>query len=154
MPNSIMLDQQGPDWPLGLILVPTPGTPVGIMSLVDPSSVNAPNTSLQPTQNPIVTGGQQEYTALAQQIMFQGFKAGGSHGYQPNAGNVYIVRYPSRTVGSGNRDDQGVIVGVILPAQTIFISSAPRNRNTFSPYRYYLDADSASDGAIVTLFIQ
>ena len=155
MANSVMLDWQGPDWPLGNIVVVTPGTPVRITSLVDPNNYNAPETALQPsTGSNIQTGGQQEYTALAQQIMFQAVKAGASHGLQNNAGNIYIVRYGSRTVGSGNRDDLGVIVCALAPGQTFFLASAPRNRDTFSPYRYYIDADNSNDGCQVTLIIQ
>jgi hypothetical protein len=37
MANSVLLDRHGPDWPLGFIKVVTPGTPVGLMSLVHSS---------------------------------------------------------------------------------------------------------------------
>jgi hypothetical protein len=144
MALSVMKDKQGPDWPLGAIIVVTPGTPVGIMSLVDPNSYNAPETA---------TGTHSaEYSELCQQIMFQGFKSNAGTGMLQNTGNIYICRLGVQ--GSGNRTDFGAIVAVLAPGQTIFIGSAPRNRDTFSPYRYYLDADNANDSALVTLFVQ
>jgi len=148
MANSVLLDVYGPDWPLGLIVVPTPGTPVSIMSLVDPSSVNAPNTATT-----LGTAGEYEYSPLCQQIAFLAVKAGASHGTQNNTGNIYIVRYNSRTVGSGNRDDPGAIVWALGPGGNLFLSSAPLVRETFSPYRYYIDADNANDSCLVTLLI-
>ena len=150
-----MKDFQGPDWPLGLIVVTSPGTPVSIMSLVDPSNVNAPETGFgnQTAPQTIPTAGQQEYSVLAQQIMFQGFKStAGTAPMVNNSGNVYIVR--KGTAGAGNRTDFGAMVFVLTPGQTIFLASGARNRNTWSHYRYFLDADSANDGAIVTLIIQ
>jgi hypothetical protein len=144
MTQSVMKDRQGPDWPLGAIAVATPGTPVGIMSLVDPTSVNAPETA--------TTTSSDEYTPLCQQIMFQGFKSNGGTGMVPNAGNVYIMR--KGAAGAGNRTDFGAMVTVLLPGQTVFLASSARNRDTFSPYRYSLDADNAADGALVTLIIQ
>jgi hypothetical protein len=73
---------------------------------------------------------------------------------QTNTGNVYIVRYGDKGAGSGNRDDPGVMVAVLLPGQTLFLASAPANRNVYSPYRYYIDADNANDGALVTGIVQ
>jgi hypothetical protein len=147
MTQSVMQDKQGPTWPLGAIAVATPGTPVGIMSLVDPSSYNAPETAT-------VAGQSAEYGgALCQQIMFQGFKSNAGTGMVPNVGAVYIMRKGAGG-GLGNRTDYGAMVAVINPGQTIFIASAPRNRDTFSPYQFFLDCDSAGDGALVTLFPQ
>jgi hypothetical protein len=142
--QSIMKDRQGPDWPLGMIVVTSPGTPVRVTSLVDPNNYNAPETA--------TTTNADEYSPICQQIMFQGFKAGASHGVANNSGNVYIMRVGVQ--GAGNRDDYGALVAVLTPGQTIFLASAPRNRDTFSPYRYYVDADNASDAAIVTLIVQ
>ena len=65
-----------------------------------------------------------------------------------NAGNVYIVRK------SGNRDDTGTIIKVLSPGETFYLASAPLNRNVFSGYRYYIDADTAGDGALVTGIVQ
>lgn len=147
MTASVQQDRSGPDWPLGFISVATPGTPVGMMSLVDPTGVNDPAS---PTPG---TSGADEYTARAQQIMIQGMKPGASHGTANNTGNIYIVR-KGQGAGAGNRDDTGAIVATIAPGQTLFLASAPLNRNVWSPYRYSIDADNAGDGAFVTLIIQ
>jgi hypothetical protein len=144
--QSVQKDKQGPDWPLGLIVVATPGTPVGIMSLVDPTGVNDPSTA-----TPGISGAD-EYTVRAQQIMIQGFKAGASHGLANNTGNIYVVR--KGVQGAGNRDDYGSIVATITPGLTLFLASAPFNRNVWSPYRYFIDADNASDAALCMLIIQ
>lgn len=145
MAPSILLDKQGPDWPLGSIIVPTPGVPVNIMSLVDPYSYNDPNS---PTS---ISSG--EYTNVAQQIMFQGMKAGASGGLITNLGNIYVVRRAPKSQGSGNRSDTGCIVAVIFPGQTFFIAAAPMNMDVLNPYRYRIDADNPNDAAQVTLFI-
>jgi len=146
MTQSVELDKQGPDWPLGFIKVVTPGTVVGIMSLVDPNSVNAPQ---KPTPG---TAGADEYTVQAQQIIFQGFTGASGTGVVNNTGNVYIMR--AKVQGNGDRTDYGAMVKVLSPGETFFLASAPLNRNVFNPYRYFLDADNANDGAIVTLIIQ
>ena len=147
MPNSVHLDKQGPDWPLGFIKVVTPGTPVEVMSNIEATSPepNEPET--------LSSGGGDEYTVRAQQICFQGFKPGATHGMQNNGGNVYIMRDGVGS-GTGNRDDTGAMVFVLVPGATLFLASAPLNRNVFSPYRYSIDADNAGDGALVTLIIQ
>lgn len=145
MAQSVSKNPQGPFWPLGLIKVPSPGTPVGIMSLVDPSSVNAPESATSATSN--------EYTPRANQVVFQGMKPGASHGLVPNTGYVYILM-KGVGAGSGNYDDQGVLIGVIPPGGSFSLASAPLNRNTISPYEIYLDADVASEGATVLLIIQ
>ena|ERR1700678_709101 len=145
--QSVQKDYQGPDWPLGTIVVATPGTPVNIMSLVDPSNFAAPQTSATyaaSNQTP-------EYTVRAQQMIFAGFKAT-THGLVPNTGNIYIVR--KGVQGAGNRDDYGSMVYVLQPGLILFLGSAALNRNVFNPYRYSIDADNASDAALVTLLIQ
>lgn len=147
MALSVMLDEYGPDWPLGLIVVATPGTPVGIMSLVDSASVNAPNT-ITPTGT---VAGEYEYSPSVQQIFFAAVKAGASHGTQNNTGNIYIVR--KGVQGAGNRDDYGAMVFPLAPGASLFLSSAPLERNVFSPYRYSIDADNANDSCLVTLLI-
>jgi hypothetical protein len=147
--QSVEIDEYGPDWPLGLIAVVTPGTPVSIMSLVDPSAVNAPN---QATSTPgTATAGQFEYSPSVQQIAFLAVKAGASHGTQNNTGNIYIVR--KGVQGAGNRDDYGAMVWALGPGQNLFLSSAPLERNVFSPYRYFIDSDNAGDSCLVTLLI-
>ena len=70
-----------------------------------------------------------------------------------NVGAIYIVRVGQGT-GTGNKADSGAIIKIIQPGETFFLSSAPLNRNVFSPYRYRLDSDSANDGCLVTLIIQ
>lgn len=146
MTNSVQQDVNGPDWPLGFIAVATPGVPVGIMSLVDPTSVNDPASPTAPTSA--------EYTRRAYQIQFQGFKPGGSKGGSiMNAGFIYVVRRPVGA-GSGGHGDTGCIVAIVGPGDTYFLDAAPTNRNVWSPYRYLLDADNAGDGAQVTLIIQ
>ena len=131
-------------WPLGFIAVPTPGTPVRITSLVDPTDTAAPET---PTN--LAPGSTQlpEYTFSAQQLVFEGTKPGVSHGTQQNTGNVYI------TLG-GNRDDTGSIIHTLAPGDTWTYGSAAMNRNVFNLYEFYLDADNANDGAIVTALVQ
>lgn len=145
MTASIQQDPNGPDWPVGNIIVVTPGTPVGLMSLVDPASVNDPARATSATSA--------EYTRRAYQIQFQGVRANGSGGMAYNNGFVYILRRPVG-VGTGDRNDPGSIVKVLAPGETYFLDAAPTNRNVWSPYRYFLDADNAGDAAQVTLIIQ
>jgi hypothetical protein len=142
---SIQQDRLGPDWPLGLIKTVTAGTPVGIMSLVDPNGYNDPSTATVLQSN--------EYTPAAQQIFFSGYKAGALHGMVQNTGNVYIVR-KGVGAGTGNRDDTGSIVHVLAPGETWYLSSAATNLDVFSPYRYYIDSDVSGEGALVVLLVQ
>lgn len=144
MANSIQLDREGPDWPLGVIIVPVPSTPVGIMSLVDSGSVNAPGASGTTSA---------EYAIRAQQIIFQGYKTNAGTGLVVNTGTIYIVR-TLVGAGSGNRTDMGSIVSAIAPGATFILGSAAFNRNVFNPYRYRIDADTANDSCLVTLIIQ
>jgi len=131
---SILIDPNGPDWPLGFIEVITPGTPVQVTSLVDPTN----------TYDPAST--KSEYTRRVNQMMFQGYTPD-THGMKPNAGYVYIVRK------GGSRDDPGTIVKVLAPGETFFLAPTPMVRDVFSPYRYYIDGDNAGDGALVTCLI-
>lgn len=145
---TILKDKQGPVWPLGLITVVTPGIQVNIMSLVDPTNINAPET---PTPG---TSGADEYTSRAQQILFQSYKAGVGTLLAPNTASklVYVVRKP--TPGNGGVADTGVIVAALSPGQTFVLGSAPLDRNVFNLYEYFIDADSAGDGMQVTAIIQ
>lgn len=147
MTLSVQKDPAGPDWPLGFIKVVTPGIPVSIMSLVDPLSINDPAS---PTPG---TSGAAEYTVRAYQIQFQGVCVNVAGGMMYNTGFVYILRKPVGG-GSGGRSDPGCMVKVLAPGETYFLDAAPQNRNVWSPYRYYIDADNADDGALVTLVIQ
>lgn len=144
MANSVQKSPQGPLWPLGNIAVVTPGTPVSIMSLVDPSLLQAP-------ENPTTYGGQvQEYTVRAQQITFQAFKSGATR-LAPNSGNIYIIMKP--LVGAGGTTDIGTILWVLTPGQTWNLGSSARNNNVYSPYELFIDADTTADACQVTLNI-
>jgi hypothetical protein len=146
--TTILQDRNGPDWPLGFIAVPTPGTPVPIMSNVDAANANAPQTLTPPVPNS-ATRPSNEYTATCQQIMFQGYKAGAAPpAGAMNTGLVYIVRK------GGSKTDLGTIVKILAPGETFFLASAALNLNVLSPYRYEIDADNAADGALVTLIVQ
>jgi hypothetical protein len=136
---SVLKDYQGPDWPLGFIKVLAAGTPVGIMSVVDPSSLNDPNASNR-------TGDVYEYTVRAKQIIFQALKPA-AHGLVDNTGRIYIVRK------DGSRDDTGTIIKQLVAGETWEFPTVPFDGDILSPYRYYIDADTADDGAIVTLVI-
>lgn len=147
MANSVHRDRQGPDWPLGNIAVVTPGTPVSIMSLVDAAGADDPSA---PTSS---TSG--EYTAAAQQIIFQAIKAGAGPpliSAAANTGFIYIVRKP--TAGGGGTGDTGVIVKALAPGETWVLGSSALVRNVFNPYRYFVDGDTAGNGCQVTLIIQ
>lgn len=144
MANSIQRDIQGPDWPLGFIGVPTPGTPVCIMNVVDPlGAIWGVNAAAAP------------YTVRAQQIIFLAQKAGaGPPATANNVGNVYVIRQPTSS-GAGGATDTGCVIMTLVPGGSPFyLGSAALNRNVFSPYRYYIDADNANDGVFPTLIIQ
>jgi hypothetical protein len=142
MAGSILKDWQGPDWPLGLIVVPTPGTPVSIMSLVDANNVNDPSTASNTSTA--------EYTQRFNQIRFQGFKAGANNsGLVNNANNVYIVRKPTGN-NAGSKNDYGAIVGVVTPGNLYTLNLSSVDRDIWNPYRYRVDADTANDCALVT----
>ncbi len=154
MAQTVYKGFSGPLVPLGLIAVVTPGTPVQFTSLIDPSSVNAPET-VSPAASANNTGGPvagNEYTITCQQIIIQAYKAGASHGLQNNTGQIYIMMKGSG--GSGNRDDYGAMVATLAPGQTLVISSAPLNVNVFNPHKYFVDADTAGDSALITLVNQ
>jgi|SRR5271154_6358767 len=149
--QSVHKNKQGPVWPLGLIVNVTPGTPVGIMSLVDPLTYNAPEQATLPQSA--------EYSERAYQINFTACKAGAAHGLQINTGNIYIMM--KGVAGVGNRDDYGSCVAVLPPGATTGISfptfaltAAALNADVFSPYQFYIDADNAGDSCLVTLNIQ
>lgn len=145
---TILRDKQGPTWPLGLILVPTPGIQVSIMSLVDSANVNAPES---PSPG---TSGADEYTSRAQKIIFQPFKAGAGTllGANTTSKLVYIVRKP--TAGNGGMSDTGVIIAALRPGDPPFVlDAAAQDRNVFNLYQFFIDADSAGDGVLVTAII-
>lgn len=147
---SIENNRRGPIWVLGNITNVSPGTPVGIMSLVDSASTNDPNNPTSPTSD--------EYTVRAYEIIFQACKVSGS-GLGVNTGNIYILKRGA-SGGTANRSDPGVIVAVIPPGTSGVLSPAFRltasalNRNVFNPYDFLIDADNAGDGCQVVLEIQ
>lgn len=150
MANSVHQDKQGPLWPLGNIPVPTPGTPVNIMSLVDATLRDAPETL-----NPSATGVPgAEYTNRAYAIIFQGFKAGAAPPkLAANTGVVYVVK--KNLSGAGGQGDVGTVIAAIRATDPPFILySAPLNRNSFNLYEFFIDADTANDGCQVTAVIQ
>jgi hypothetical protein len=142
--QSVQKTKEGPIWVLGTIAVPTPGTPVNIMSLVDPTNINDPAS---PTPG---TVGADEYTRRCQQITLQAYKAT-THGLVVNAGNIYVC--VKGVQGAGNRDDYGSIIAVLTPGQTFSLGSSAQVKNVFSPYAFFLDADVAADAAQVSLYI-
>jgi len=148
---SVMLDKQGPIWPLGSIVVVSPGTPVNIMSLVDPTFRDAPETPNTPSAPGGVVGA--EYTNRAQQIQFQGYKwPGGSGPAVVNTGLVYILKKGGN--GTLNRSDPGAVLWILGPGLTWSLGSAALNRNVFNLYEYFIDADNPNDAAQVTAIIQ
>jgi hypothetical protein len=148
--QSVQKNKQGPIWPLGLILVPTPGTPVNIMSLIDSALVNAPESATSATSA--------EYTERCYEIIFTACKKGAAHGVQANTGNIYILL--KGVQGDGSRDDYGsMIVALGQGAATVDypkfkLTASAINRDVFSPYQIYVDAENANDGVLVTLNIQ
>ena len=147
MANSVEISRNGPLWPLGNIVVPTPGTPVSLMSLVDPSSLQAPE------QKTSYGGQTQEYTVRCYAIIFQAMKAGaGPPRLAANTGLIYIVVQP--TAGAGGVADVGNIVKALAIGETFVLTASALNRDVFSPYEIFLDADTAADGCQVTLIIQ
>jgi hypothetical protein len=144
MPSSIHRDLSGPDWPLGFVAVAVPGTPVNFMVNVDATSINAPESA--------TSSQAAEYTARAEEILVQAFKPA-ANGMQLNTGNIYVVRKGAGG-GAGNRNDPGAMVTVLSPGQSLFLTAASMNRNVWSPYRYFIDADNAGDGALIVLILQ
>lgn len=143
MSNSVLADIHGPDWPVGCVKVTTPGTPVGIMSVADPNGIWNPETGVVPLS------GLPGYTVRCQQISFCGVHNNGTT-WVPNTGNIYVLRAGP---GSANRADSGVLVIPVAPGQTFFLSASPLVNNVWNPYRYFIDADNASDGANIVLYI-
>lgn len=149
MPASVQKDYQGPDFPLGFIGIVTPGIPVSLMSLVDPLGANDPATPDPSPASGIAAG--LEFPIMPMNILIQALKPGVAHGTQANTGNIYLVR--KGVAGTGNRDDTGSIILTISQTQTLPQFLFPGPGMKFSPYRYFLDADNAGDGAFVTLFL-
>jgi hypothetical protein len=153
MPLSVYLDFGGDDWPLGVVTVAAPGTPVNIMRNVDPNNNWAGATVSSPA-SPVA-----EYAARCHRIWFQGYHAGANNnGLVQNTGQVYVVRAPgpgnNNTYfpgGPGNRSDSGAVVAVVPPGGNFMLPAMEQDGKVISPYRYTLDADTAGEGALVTL---
>lgn len=149
MADSVQKDQQGPDWPLGIIVNAVPGTPIPIMSLVDSASVNSPGTTI-PLAGALPTGAF-GFTPRAKKIIFFPCKKD-VNGTKDNTGNIYIVRQGVQ--GAGNRNDYGSIVMVLRKTDPPFILNTQEDGSeSLSPYRYSIDADNAADGCLVTLLV-
>lgn len=135
-----------PVWPLGAIVVPTPGTPVNIMFLVDPGNSNAPETAVGPGT---VLGA--AYAPTCHKIFLQGVHPGANNnGMVINTGNVYLTVAPAGN-GTGGRVDSGSIVFTIFPGAAVTWPGSEVDRNSISPYKFWIDSDSANDGALVSL---
>lgn len=150
MAPGIHKDYMGPIFPLGFIGVVTPGTPVNIMSLVDPLGANNPATPDPSPSSGIAAG--LEFPIMAMNAIFQAVKPGVTHGTQANTGNVYVLG-PPVSPGAGNRDDTGDIYFSSLAGQTLPQFLFPGAGIKFSPYEIFVDGDSAGDGYFVTLFL-
>lgn len=151
---SVVQDPFGCDWPLGFIAVGNIGTPVGIMSLVDANSINAPDHA--PVGGWGAKPTQAEYSPTCHKVTFQGVRPGNNNnGMIVNSGSVYIMRSPgagtNNNSGPGNRSDSGAMVYVLFPGSSVTLPGLEMEGSTISPYRYSLDADNNGDGALVTL---
>jgi len=147
MANGVAKVPYGPLWPLGNIANVTPGTPVNLMSLVDPNSVNAPQTATPGT------AGANEFTVRCNQIVVQGMKSNGGNGLTNNTGNVYVILKATASPGTNNRSDLGSIVLTVGSGLTGVIAAPAQETLKFSPYQLWIDADNAGDGAQVTIII-
>lgn len=146
MANSVHKDKFGPDFPLGNIVVAAAGTPVSIMSLVDPSGVNDPSAATPGT------AAADEYTVSFHQIIFQAIKAGaGPPAITNNAGLTYILR-KGAAGGTGNKTDLGTLIKTLAPGETFAYPPNPSamSKNCMNGYRYFVDADTTGDAVQVT----
>jgi len=145
MALSVCQARSGPCWPLGCVIVLTPGTPVNIMFNVDPNNNNAPGTAFGPGTNQ--SAG---YTPTCHKIFIQGVHPGANNnGMVPNSGNIYLM--VGAAGGSGNRSDSGAMAMVVFPASGGTWPGSEIELDTVSPYIFSVDADSANDGALIVL---
>lgn len=147
MALSIFGIQSGVEWPLGFVGVSSNGTPVNIMSRVDPSNNNAPGT---------FGANSAQYTPTCHKIFFQGYKPGSNNnGMVINTGTIYILRAlgpgNGNAGGPQNRTDSGAMVLVVPPGATGVIPADESDRAAISPYLYTIDADVDGEGGLVTL---
>jgi hypothetical protein len=148
MANSALTKYQSQFWPLGNVLVAASGTPVRLTSLIDPTDQNDPNA--------LTTATAAEYTIKCNQIVLQGYKQTslGAAPMIPNVGNVYVLIRGKTATGAGNKNDSGVMIGVIPAGGSWSFSPSAMNLDPFSPYDLLIDADNSGDGVIGVLFIQ
>lgn len=142
MALSVQQTFGGPVWPLGCVVVTTPGTPVCIMHNVDANNNNAPGTAVGPG-----TAAAMGTTPTFHKIFFQGYHPGANNnGMVINSGNVYLLVAGAQ--GPGNRSDSGAMVFVIPPGGTGTWPSSEVERDAVQPYQFFVDADSANDGLL------
>lgn len=140
---SVLNQRGGPEWPLGVIAVPTAGTPVRIMSIVDANNTNAPETASNSQTS--------EYTTTVRSIWFEGIHmAANNNGALQNSGNVYVTLNDANG-NSGTRTNPGTWVMVVPPGSMLALPSSLASDVRFSPYKYSIDVDTNGDGALVTL---
>ena len=92
-----------------------------------------------------------EFTMRCQQIVIQGVKSNAGTGVVNNTGNVYVMLKGN---GTSNRTDFGAMVLIVAPGATAVIASAPFDVNVFNPHKFFLDADTAGDSALITMIVQ
>lgn len=142
MANSVLTNRTGQFWPLGFIKVPTAGTPVCIMSVVDANNTNAPGNQTNTLSD--------EYPWVVRGLAVNGWKPNANNnGLQVNSGNVYILAQGN---GSQNRADYGVYIGVVVPGGSFFLPEGPTGMDLINPYGIFLDTDNNNDGAMVTAY--
>lgn len=146
-----MQDPQGVDWPLGFISPAAVGSPVNLMSLVDPGNNNAPGT---PT-GPGFPNNRAEYSPTCHKIFVQAIVPANNGGWQLSQGNIYVLRAlgpgNQNSGGPGNRSDTGALVTCLFPGGFFYLPAQEYDGPTISPYRYTIDVDVLGDGASVTM---
>jgi hypothetical protein len=144
MANSVHQSRQGPIWPLGSVVVSTPGTIRNMMINVDPNLVNAPSVVVPGTV------GSNEYTVKCNQIIVQGVKSNAGTGLTNNTGNIYVILKGN---GTNNRTDTGCIIAQVAAGQTLIIAPSAQSTDVFNPYLLWIDADNGGDSAQISLII-
>lgn len=135
-----------PVWPLGWCKVVTPGTKLSLLQLAD---VNYPGALAN------LKSAQGQWGAKVYQILFA-VPGSASAPAQIAAGNVGTVYF-----GTSNMNRAAATgLGIILPmpkqaanAVGFYTWTNPSPNNEFRLEDYFLDADNASDGAFVTVWV-
>lgn len=149
MALSVQKSGGGPVWPLGCIIVATPGTPICVMSLIDPNNLNAPGAQVS---GPFPASAK-EWTYNFRGIGIQGYHAAANNnGMVANNGQVYLLSPPSNNGGPGNRSDSGSMIKIIGPGVDFFYPSPSPGVDFISPYNLFIDADTAGDGALIVAY--